>query len=371
MTPPEVSIVVPAYNEADNLVPLHRRLTAALHDVEHYEVIYVDDGGSDGSIEALRLLAASDPHVGFISLSRNFGHQHALLAGLEAATGACVISLDADLQHPPELIPEMIARWHAGAEIVSMLRRDEATPVFKRATSRLFYRLVNAVSDIEIDPGSSDFRLLDRRVVDALGELDERTLFLRGVIPWLGFRRTTIDYVPEQRHAGTSKYTFRRMLSLALNGMMSSSVRPLALSTFCGAVMSALAVAYAAYALTVKLVLGTAVSGWASLLISVMLMGGVQLIMLGILGQYLGRVLVEVKGRPNYIVRESHASRLPVTGLVFGDGPSPYAEGGEGQAAGEPAAEEGALGAPETFDETGAADIEDWEGVRVVIQNVG
>ncbi len=313
----KISVVVPAYNEADNLPLLKQRLEQALGAYDDYEILIVDDGSRDHSLEVLRDFAARDLHVRFVSLSRNFGHQNALKAGLDRASGDCVITMDADLQHPPEHIAAMVERWRAGYEVVNMIRSDAHTPVFKRLTSRLFYRLVNAISDFEIRAGAADFRLLDRRVLDALMTLDERTLFLRGTLPWLGFRQCDIDYTPERRAQGTSKYNFRRMAMLALDGITSSSIRPLRLSTILGVIMAGLAMVYATYAVILKVVVGTAISGWASLLIGIMTFGGVQLIMLGILGEYLGKVLLEVKGRPNYIVREQSEVRAqsPVADL--------------------------------------------------------
>ncbi len=304
MSEGKISVVVPAHNEADNLPILRERLENVLKKLDNYEILIVDDGSRDRTLEILRGFAAEDPRLRFLSLSRNFGHQSALKAGLDRASGDCVIILDADLQHPPELITEMVARWRDGVEVVNMVRRDDGAPLFKRLTSKLFYRVVNAISDFEIRPGAADFRLLDRRVVDALTDLEERTIFLRGTLPWLGFRQCDIDYLPDARAAGQSKYDLRRMMVLALDGITSSSIRPLRLSTYLGAIMAGLAAIYAVYALILKLVAGTAITGWASLLIGIMVFGGIQMLVLGIMGEYLGKVLLEVKGRPSYIVRE-------------------------------------------------------------------
>ncbi len=300
-----ISIVVPAFNEAENLPLLKDRLTSALEGFGDVEILIVDDGSHDRSAQILRDFAAEDTRLHYVSLSRNFGHQSALKAGLDRASGACVITLDADLQHPPEHIAEMVESWRDGFDVVNMVRRDDpGTPAFKRVTSKLFYRFVNAISDFEIRPGTSDFRLLDRRVVDALLRLEERTLFLRGTLLWLGFQQCYIAYDPGTRAHGTVKYNFRRMISLALDGITSSSTRPLRFSTYLGAVMAGLGMTYAGYALLLKIFAGAPVSGWASLLVGIMTFGGVQLLMLGIMGEYLGKVLVEVKGRPSYIVRE-------------------------------------------------------------------
>ena len=303
----KISIVVPAYNEAGNLAAMRARLEGVLRDREGYEILFVDDGSQDETLALLRDFASEDARIRFLSLSRNFGHQSALKAGLDNATGDCVITLDADLQHPPEVIPEMIERWQAGFEVVNTVRADAGAPFFKHVTSGLFYRFLNFISDIEIRPGAADFRLLDRKVVRELVSLGDRTLFLRGAVPWLGFRQCDIDYTPDKRASGEPKYNLRRMALLAIDGITSSSIRPLRLSTFVGAIMSGFATLYAGYALMTKLILGTAISGWASLLVGMMLLGGVQLLMLGIIGEYLGKVLLEVKGRPSYVVRERSA----------------------------------------------------------------
>lgn len=316
----KISIIIPVYNESENLPLLKERLEHVLAVMEDcdYQIMFVDDGSRDGSLEILRAMAAADERIRYLSLSRNFGHQNALKAGLEHATGDCTIMMDADLQHPPEQIPTMIESWRNGSEIVNMIRRDDHTPTFKRWTAALFYFLINQISEFRIRPGASDFRLLDRRVVDALVELGERTLFYRGLIPWLGFRQCDIEYMPAPRAHGTPKYDMRRMMLLALNGIISSSVQPLRFATMLGLAMSFCAMLYVAYAVTIKVVFGTAVPGWTSLLVGVTLLGGVQLVMLGILGEYLGKVLLEVKGRPSYIVREESGAaiaRSPVASL--------------------------------------------------------
>jgi dolichol-phosphate mannosyltransferase len=298
-----VSVVAPAHNEAPNIPRLLERLEQVLQG-EDWELIVVDDGSTDDTLDVVKTLARSMPKVRYLSLTRNFGHQTALKAGLDHARGNCVISLDADLQHPPEMIPEMLKQWRAGFEVVNMLRAEARVPWFKRLTSRFFYRLTNAVSDYRIEPGSSDYRLLDQRVVEVLRGIKERNLFLRGLIPWLGFRQTHLTYEPENRTAGASKYTFREMLRLAMLGLTSSSLRPLHISTLIGAMMSVLALLYAAYALWARFYSGTVITGWTSLLISILLIGGIQLLMLGIIGEYLGRSLTEIKSRPAYVLRE-------------------------------------------------------------------
>jgi polyisoprenyl-phosphate glycosyltransferase len=315
----KISIVVPVYNERENLPLLEERLSRVLGGLADYdhEILFVDDGSRDGSLEILRSMALEDARVRYVSLSRNFGHQSALKAGLERATGDCAIMMDADLQHPPEQIVGMIERWRDGFEIVNMIRRDDRTPPFKRWTAALFYRLINAISDVQIRPGASDFRLLDRKVVDALNGLGERTLFYRGIVPWLGFRQCDIEYLPAPRAQGKSKYDLRRMMLLALDGIISSSTQPLRLATILGLAMSFLSLTYVIYAVAIKVIFSAAIPGWTSLLVGVTLLGGVQLVMLGILGEYLGKVLLEVKGRPSYLVREDSdtIARSPVAAL--------------------------------------------------------
>jgi dolichol-phosphate mannosyltransferase len=299
-----LSIVIPAFNEAENIPRLLERLERVLHKLEGWELIIVDDGSTDDTLAVIKKFAARTRQLRYLALTRNFGHQTALKAGLDHASGDCMISLDADLQHPPELIPEMLRNWQAGYEVVNMIRVDANVPPLKRLASRFFYWLSNAISDYRIEPGSSDFRLLDRRVLDALRDIRERNLFLRGLIPWLGYRQINLPYTQEARAGGDSKYGFRSMLELALRGITSSSLRPLHIATVVGLLMSLLAAIYAVYALWVKLVVGTAIAGWTSVLISVLLIGGIQLLMLGVLGEYLGRTLTEAKGRPAYVLRE-------------------------------------------------------------------
>ena len=304
-----VSVVTPAHNEAQNIPRLLERLEQVLQDTEEWELIVVDDGSTDDTLGVVKALARFMPRLRYLSLTRNFGHQAALKAGLDHARGECVISLDADLQHPPEMIPDMLRQWRAGYEVVNLVRAETSVPWFKRVTSRFFYWLTNAISDYRIEPGSSDFRLLDQRVVEVLRGIEERNLFLRGLIPWLGFRQTHLTYEPANRAAGASKYTMREMLRLAMLGLTSSSLRPLHISTVIGAIMSVLALIYAAYALWARFYAGTVITGWTSLLISILLIGGLQLLMLGIIGEYLGRSLTEIKSRPAYVLREHNLER--------------------------------------------------------------
>jgi len=304
-----ISVVVPAFNEAQNIPQLVERVARALREESDWELIVVDDGSTDDTLPVLKKLAETVPNVRYLSLTRNFGHQTALKAGLDHARGNCVISLDADLQHPPELIPEMIRSWQSGYEVVNMIRVDADVPLLKRLTSRFFYWLSNSISDYRIEPGSSDFRLLGGSVVEVLRKIEERNLFLRGLIPWLGFRQVNLSYSPATRNAGATKYGVRKMVRLAMLGLTSSSLRPLHVSTLIGGIMSILALSYAAYALWARFFSGAVITGWTSLLISVLLIGGIQMLMLGIIGEYLGRSLTEIKARPAYVLREHNFPR--------------------------------------------------------------
>lgn len=302
-----ISIVIPCYNEQDNITPLYKGLTDVMKPYPEYELLFVDDGSKDDTLEVIRTLASTDPRVHYLSLSRNFGHQHALKAGLDHASGDGVISLDADMQHPPDLIPELIKKWQEGFEVVNTIRGEQKSlSKSKKITSGLFYHLVNKLSSVEIKPGVADFRLLDRKVVDALKLFNENYLFLRGLIPWLGFRQTSVSYEPAERLAGQTKYSFIRMLRFALDGITSFSNRPLYLSIGLGSVIAGLAFVYGLYALYVHLFTDTALPGWTSITASVLFIGGIQLIMLGIIGIYLGKLFIENKKRPNYIISQKN-----------------------------------------------------------------
>ena len=302
-----VSLVVPVFNEEAALRELHRRLTLVLGGLgPSYEILLIDDGSTDASFPTMLELRKSDDHVRCIRLLRNFGHQAAIAAGLDFCDGHCTITLDADLQHPPELIPQLLARWQEGFEVVTTRREDgPEIGAIKRWTSRAFYRVLSVVGDVALDPGSADFRLLDARVVEALRGLRQRGRFLRGLVAWLGFRETCVTYRAAPRFAGSSKYSLRLMLRLAIDGMMSFSSAPLHLSTYLGFAVSLLSFAYAAYAIYAHLFTNRTVEGWTSVMVAVLFLAGVQLVTLGIIGAYLARVFQELKGRPLYLVRET------------------------------------------------------------------
>ena len=301
-----LSIVIPTFNEEGNIEILYSKLIETLTPLEldEFEFIFVDDGSQDRSLEIVKKLAIDDPRVKYISFSRNFGHQPALKAGLDHAQFAGVVSLDADLQHPVELIPEMIEKWKNGAEVVYTKRKDVSLPWFKRTTSKLFYRIINTLSQIKLEDGVADFRLLDQKVIHALRAYKESNLFIRGLIPALGFRQESIDYTPHKRFAGETKYSFSKMLRFALTGITSLSAKPLYFSIYFGVFFAMLAFIYGLYAIYVFAFGHEAIPGWTSIIASILLIGGIQLIMIGIIGIYLGKVFAQSKGRPNYIIAE-------------------------------------------------------------------
>jgi polyisoprenyl-phosphate glycosyltransferase len=301
-----ISIVVPAFNEAENLAVLVQRLMTVMRPLGPYEILIVDDGSTDETVYVLRELSQTYPVVRFLSFSRNFGHQTALRAGYEHAKGDAVISLDADLQHPPELIPTLIYRWREGYDVVYTIRKpDPKLSWFKRTSSRYFYRLLRAASDLKLEDGAADFRLLDRRVIDALKQFGETDLFLRGAISWMGFRQFRLVYEPAARYAGRTKYSVSKMLKLAVMGITSFSTKPLYVSVALGFVMSILAGLYGLEVIYENLFTNKTVSGWSSLVVLVVGIGGLQFILIGIIGVYLGKTFVETKNRPPYIIRDS------------------------------------------------------------------
>lgn len=315
-TKPLISIILPAYNEEENLVMAVQKISEqvqALRDRYRFEVIFVNDGSSDKTLPLLRELHQKyGDWVHYVSFSRNFGHMSALRCGYDHSRGDAVICMDADLQHPPQYIPVFLEKWCEGYEIVYTVRQDdEKTGWFKRNSSQYFYQLMNRFSDVHIEPGAADFRLLDRKVVNLIQNSQETELFIRGFIPWVGFRQFAIPYKPDQRFAGQSKYTLRKMIRLALNGITAFSVRPLRIATFLGACISGMAFLYATYALYAHFVLKETVQGWTSVLLSVLIIGGLQLLTLGIIGEYLGRLFLQAKGRPSYIVQESSLPSKP------------------------------------------------------------
>ena len=302
-TPTLLSVVAPVYNEEELVEEFVARAAAAVADYE-YELVLVNDGSSDRTGELLDRVAGTDPRIRVIHLSRNFGHQAALTAGLEHAIGDVVAMIDADLQDPPELIPDMIAQWSQGADVVYAVRKQrEGETAFKLATASWFYKLFDKLAQVDLEPNSGDFRLLDRRALDALLAMTERSRFLRGMTVWVGFNQTAVSYQRDARHAGETKYTLRRMLRFSLDAITSFSHLPLQLATWIGMLSASIAFIAIPVVLVLRL-LHSYLPGFGSITIAILLLGGVQLIALGVIGEYVGRIYDEVKHRPLYIVRE-------------------------------------------------------------------
>ncbi len=303
---PVLSIVVPAFNESDNLPVLHERLVRVLHELgESYEIIVVDDGSTDSTWECIRRLAQEDEAVRGIRFSRNFGHQSALMAGLDFARGDAVITMDADLQHPPELIPVLVQKWRDGATVVNTVRTyPEGTGFFKKFSSSMFYWIMNKVSDTKLVPNAADFRLMDRKAVEALFALRERTIFLRGLSQWIGFSQVQVPFEAGDRYAGHTKYSFRKLLQLAIDGITSFSYLPLRIATWLGLGLLLLSGLYVIYLILSSFILGSSVSGWTWVVWVVLFATGIQFIILGVIGEYIARIYEETKGRPLYLVDE-------------------------------------------------------------------
>jgi glycosyltransferase involved in cell wall biosynthesis len=300
------SVVAPVYNESATLDAFHRRLTAVLERLgEPYEVILIDDGSRDDSLEVMRRMHAGDRRVRVLSFSRNFGHQIAISAGIDAADGDAVIVIDSDLQDPPEVIPELVAAWQRGYEVVYAVRTGrQGETRFKLATAKLFYRLLSRIAAVDIPHDTGDFRLMDRRAVLAMRRLHEHHRFMRGLSSWIGYRQTGVHYVRQERFAGSTSYPLRKMLKLATDAMTSFSYLPLQLATSFGFSIAGLSVLGIILTVILRLTNRT-VAGQATTLVAVLFLGGIQLIFLGVIGEYLGRIYDEVKGRPLYLIREA------------------------------------------------------------------
>ena len=303
---PVLSIVIPVFNEQENLRELHKRLQASFADLGiPYEVVLVDDGSGDQSRAIMRQLHSEDPRYCWLALSRNFGHQTAITAGMDHARGDAVVIMDADLQDPPELVGNMVARWSAGADVVYGVREDRlGISRLRQAIYRSFYRLLRRLTPIEIPIDSGDFRLLSRRVIEDLKRMPERNRYVRGLVAWVGYRQEGLPYSRPGRHLGTAKYTWSKLMRLALDGIFSFSYIPLKAATWLGFLVTGLGFLYGSYALIAPLFGKTTPQGWTSLVIVVLVLGGAQLITLGIIGAYIGRIFDEVKQRPLYLVAE-------------------------------------------------------------------
>jgi glycosyltransferase involved in cell wall biosynthesis len=312
---PVISVIAPVWNESATLPEFVRRLTAVLEAIgEPWDVILVNDGSSDNSLAVMRDLHAHDPRFKAISLSKNFGHEMALMAGLDHASGDAVVVLDSDLQDPPEVIPELYARWREGYQVVYAQRAERVGETwFKRTTAALFYRLTRRISNIDIPVDTGNFRLMDRKAADALRSVREQHRFMRGLAAWIGFRAVAVPYRRAARYAGETKYPLRRMIRLALDGITNFSFLPLQLASYAGFFVAGLSLVGIVVAIALRLFVGRELTGQASTLVSVLFLGGIQLIFLGIIGEYLGRIYDEVKRRPLYIVEETMGLDAPAT----------------------------------------------------------
>ncbi len=315
--PPEVdpsvlvSIVVPALNEHENLNPLWQRLRPVLDSVGGGELVIVDDGSSDNTWEEIARLATEDARVRGVRLSRNFGHQAALSAGMAHARGLSVCLMDADLQDPPEILHRFVEEWRAGNEVVYAVRKTRKEGLAKRASYRLFYRVYRRLANIDVPVDSGDFALLDRRVVDQLLGLPEHNRFLRGLRSWVGYRQVGVEYDRDARNAGEPKYTVRGLFRLAVDGLLSFSAAPLRLASYLGILVALTGGVYIGYALVGRLFLGGVPKGWTSIIAVFLTVGGMQLIVVGLLGEYVARIYDETKARPNYLVAETTVPKSP------------------------------------------------------------
>ena len=300
-----ISVIIPIFNEATNIQPLYSAIHDAFVDLSHeFEVLFVDDGSSDESAQVVKQIHERDKRAKLVSLSRNFGHQVALTAGMDHARGDAVVMMDADLQHPPELIKKMISEWEQGYDVVYTVREKEDSVSFsKNFSARMFYLLFRIFSNIKIPFGVADFRLLDRKVISAFSEIRERNRFLRGLTFWVGYRRKEIKYTAQKRHSGSTKYNWSRMISFAIDGITSFSTVPLLFSIFIGFMMAGAGFLYGCYAIYARFFTDWTIPGWSSLMIFTSTIGGLQLILLGVLGVYIGKIYEETKQRPIYLVQ--------------------------------------------------------------------
>jgi len=300
------SIVVPVYNEEDILMEFYNRVTSALNSVkERYEIVFINDGSVDGSLAILKAFHAKDPNVKVVNFSRNFGHQLAITAGMDYSTGNAVIVMDSDLQDPPEVIISLIEKWKEGYDVVYAIREArKGETVFKKLTATFFYRLIVKITNVNIQADVGDFRLIDKKVIDALRTIRERHRFIRGLVSWVGFKQTGITYVRNERFAGETKYPFKKMLKFAIDGITSFSFLPLQLAMYAGVVISLLSFVCGLYILCLRIITGQFIPGIAGILVSVLFLGGIQLLFLGLIGEYVGRMYDEIKQRPLYIVQE-------------------------------------------------------------------
>jgi polyisoprenyl-phosphate glycosyltransferase len=310
MSIPTLSFVLPAHNEAHNVAGMAARLAEVAAPFGACEIIFVDDGSTDGTLTAIRALAARDPAIRYVSFTRNFGHQAALRAGLRHARGRAVVAMDCDFEHPPEVVKSLVEQWQAGAKVVVTRRLDADGPntAAKRTGSRLFYRVLDALGDVHIEPGSADFMLLDRAALDVINALEDQDVFLRGLVRWLGFPLATVSYVQGVRQAGASKFTLRRMVDFAVTGIVAHSIKPLRLAIHLALLFALIGVLLLVYSVVSFLFIGHTVAGWPSIMAVIAILGAGQFLVLGIIGEYVGRILRETRRRPVYIVAATESS---------------------------------------------------------------
>ncbi len=314
---PELSFVLPAHNEARNVAAMAARLAEVARPFGACEIVFVDDGSTDGTLDEIRALAARDETVRYLSFTRNFGHQAALRAGLRYAHGKAVVLMDCDFEHPPETVPALVAEWRRGAKIVvtQRLSGPEVSGA-KRLSSILFYRALDLIGDVRIEPGSADFLLLDRAAVDIVNGFEDNDIFLRGLVRWLGFPIAKVTYAQGARTQGTSKFTLRHMIDFAVSGIVAHSLRPLRLAIYLALIFAAFGALLVIYSVVSFLWIDHTVAGWTSLMAALAILGAGQLLVLGIVGEYVGRILRETRKWPIYIVAETEAARAEATAPV-------------------------------------------------------
>ena len=315
MASSKLAIVIPVFNEEGNIQTIIERLENVINSITdiNFEIIFVDDGSTDETLPIIMSICQANPHIFYISLSKNFGKDNAIVAGLKAVKADAVITMDADLQHPPDLIPEFIKWWQEGYDVVYAYRKDKNIHAgfFTRIRSRLFYKAINALSDVKLENGISDFKLLDKNVVDIINSLPEERPFLRGLVKWVGFNQKGIEYEPMERFSGNTKYPLSNLIKLATQGLTSFSIKPLTLAIYLGFFFSAASLLYIPYVgLSLYYHWERPGSGWASVIVTIVFFGGLQLIIMGIIGLYLGKTFSQVKSRPRYIIKKSNIDSL-------------------------------------------------------------
>lgn len=310
---PEISFVLPCYNEAENVGPIADALIRAAAGRFTHEIVFVDDGSADSTLAEIRSLTAGNPAIRYVSFTRNFGHQAALRAGLRCARGKAVVLMDCDFEHPPELVARLVEEWREGAKVVVTQRLDGygTASTAKRLSSWLFYRVLNAIGDVEIQPGSADFLLLDRVVADTVNSFEDQHIFLRGLVRWLGFPIAQVTFSHGPRQAGTSKFTLRRMLDLAITGIVAHSIRPLRVAIYLALAFALLGALLLVYSFVSFLWVRHTIAGWTSIMAAIAILGAGQLLVLGIIGEYVGRIMRETRRWPIYMIASTNCAREP------------------------------------------------------------